>query len=195
MIELTIEWDNPKQIPAKSYICGYCGDRCSSHMGYKGLARHNTWGNHHAYLYICGGCSQPTFKIDYPDAMATPGPKIGISVKSLPQDINLLYSEARTAFSAGAPTASTLLCRKILMNTAVAEGAVEGNNFAFYIKYLKEHGLLPPKSDKWIDQIRLNGNEATHRADAVSMELAERTLQMTGSLLMYCYELSDPEGA
>jgi hypothetical protein len=56
-----------------------------------------------------------------------------------------------------------LLCRKMLMNVAVHEGAAEGLKFIEYVTYLSDHGYVPPfhrmENIGWIT----SGRKATRR--------------------------------
>lgn len=192
--DIKFVWDGQQELTPISYRCGHCGDKCASNRGYRGKACFPSGhpnGSPPANIYICGGCGRPTFTVHGFKAWSVPSPKAGHTVEKLPPDVHELYEEARNAFAANAPTAATLLCRKLLMNTAVVEGANEGLSFSSYIDYLGEKGLLPPKSDGWVNEIRKNGNDATHKAESVDQELAARTLKMTAALLTYCYELAD----
>lgn len=77
------------------------------------------------------------------------------------------------------------------MNTAVEEGAKEGLTFVEYIDYLKAGNFLPPKSDSWVKSIKDIGNRANHRIVQVDELVANRTLDITSALLLFCYELAD----
>ena len=60
----------------------------------------------------------------------------GNSVEHLPVDIEALYTEARNCVAASCYTAAVLICRKLLMNMAVSQGADAGDTFVQYVEYL-----------------------------------------------------------
>ena len=50
-------------------------------------------------------------------------------------------------------------CRKVLMNTAVHQGAEEGKTFAYYVDFLDSKGYIPPNGRAWerfVNILRLN---------------------------------------
>ncbi|HXK37267.1 MAG TPA: hypothetical protein VJ553_06820, partial [Candidatus Paceibacterota bacterium] len=49
-----------------------------------------------------------------------------------PPELAQLYSEATKSFAAGAYTATTMVCRKLLMVTACREGESDGKGFVQY---------------------------------------------------------------
>jgi hypothetical protein len=117
-----------------------------------------------------------------------PGVAPGNEVAHLPQDVASLYREARNAVAASAHTAATLVCRKLLMNIAVAEGAPVGKTFLEYVEYLANQGYVPPKGKGWVDHIRKKGNEATHEIVLMSKQDAEELIAFTEMLLKFIYE-------
>jgi hypothetical protein len=94
-----------------------------------------------------------------------------------PEDVDAAYGEARDALAAGAPTASVLISRKVLMHIAVDKGAEAGRTFAEYVDYLADNHFVPPGGRGWVDHIRSKGNEATHEipraSDADATQLIE----------------------
>jgi hypothetical protein len=91
--------------------------------------------------------------------------------------------------SVGSFTAATLLCRKLLMNVAVSEGADPGEHFVVYVKYLDTNGYIPPKGKPWVDRIRDLGNIATHEIKITSETEAEQALTFVEMLLSFIYEM------
>jgi len=41
-----------------------------------------------------------------------------------------------------------MLCRKLLMNLAVQQGALENQSFQSYVEYLDKHRFVPPNGKK-----------------------------------------------
>lgn len=133
----------------------------------------------------------PTLWVNNCPELRCPKPLPGREISGMPPDVRDLYEEARRSLAAGAPTATVMACRKILMNTAVAEGAKEGLRFVEYIDYLMANRFLPVKSTLWINSIKDVGNRANHQIAKVDEKLAESTLKNTGALLLFCYEMAD----
>jgi hypothetical protein len=113
----------------------------------------------------------------------------GESLESLPSDVESAYMEARRALSAGAPTGSELMCRKILMHVAVDKGANPGESFAAYLDYLSAQGYVTPPMKQWVDLIRQQANIATHEIPASDATRAMGTLAFTAQLLRLIYEM------
>jgi hypothetical protein len=112
----------------------------------------------------------------------------GNPINGVPADVTALYDEARKSVAAGATTGSVLLCRKLLMNIAVSQGADPGKSFAEYVTYLADKGYVPPNGRGWVDHIRQKGNEATHEIVAMSKADAEELILFAEMLLKFIYE-------
>ncbi len=182
-----IEWPNKTAIGAKSFVCGYCGNRVGPEHGW--LARSTVspnLGQAAAWVYLCHLCNQPTYFS--PDGKQIPAPGYGTHVSAVPKDLDELYNEARACTAAGANTGAVLLCRKILMNIAVAKGAKEGLRFIEYVEYLSSQGFVPPDGKAWVDHIRTKGNEATHEIALMTPEDAEDLVTFVEGLLRFIYE-------
>ena len=106
----------------------------------------------------------------------------------MPEDVNDLYTEARRAAAAGAPTAAVMACRKVLMAVSVEQGADPGQSFVNYVDWLEEKGYIPPGGRAWVDRIRDAGNEATHEIPDIDEETARQVLSFTEALLYFVYE-------
>lgn len=124
-----------------------------------------------------------------PSGKVSPALPFGPVIEGLPPDTGSAYEEARQAFSVGAYVATEQMCRKILMHVAVQKGAAENLTFAAYVKHLQDAGYVTPPMHSWVDQIRRNGNEATHELVAVTQQRAEGTLMFTAELLRLTYEM------
>jgi Domain of unknown function (DUF4145) len=170
-----------------TYKCGYCSNAVASEWGYKIGAHSDGSGTHIGGIYICSSCNGPTFILD--GKQIGPLPKLGNAIRFLPDNISSLYNEARNCSSSGAFTATVLCCRKILMNAAVFLGASEGMKFVEYVNFLSEKNYIPPNSIKWVDQIRVTGNIATHEIKVVDREDATKTLLFTEMMLKIIYEM------
>jgi hypothetical protein len=136
---------------------------------------------------ICHQCTRPTF-IDS-DRTQTPGKAFGAIVENVDDpSVHAIYEEARRATSAGSYTAAVLCCRKLLMHIAVAKGAGAGENFLFYVDYLKSKNFFPPDANQWVDHVRKRGNEANHEINVMKQEDAEELIDFCSMLLKIIYE-------
>lgn len=178
-----MRWQNLQSIKSKQYTCGYCGNLVASIFGYPSLDDLNI--HLPEKIHICPHCSQPTF---FNAISQIPGISPGAEIKFLPNDVEQLYAEARKSVSIGAPTASILASRKLLMNIAVSQGANEGLKFIEYVDYLATKGFLPPNGREWVDHIRSKGNEATHEIKLMSTADAEELISFTEMLLKIIFE-------
>ncbi len=132
-------------------------------------------------IYFGGDPKSPSRR--YPAAPA------GREVEGLPDDVKDAWTEARAAYTAGAPTASEHMCRKILLHVAVERGADASSSFLSSVNYLFEHGHLPSQMRPWVDRIRLNANKAAHEIEPRDDARARATLEFTQELLHLMYEM------
>lgn len=179
---MSIRWYNTAPLPSKNFKCGYCDNIVASDKGYPGNYAGNDF---FSTVYICPHCTNAIFFLR---GKQVPGVRLGEDVKHLPKEIQALYNEARDSSAAGAPTAAILICRKMLMNIAVTEGAEEGLKFIEYVDYLANKGYVPPNGKDWVDHIRQKGNEATHEIKLMTAEDAEELISFTSMLLKFIYE-------
>ena len=186
----SIEWENLTDLAGLSYVCSYCSNRVSSNKGYRcmknndAVEKSNTYG--FGNIYICPHCKKPTYVDEVMNQF--PGIIIGNNVNHLPKDVEGLYQEARNCISVAAYTASTLCCRKILMNIAVDFGAEERKTFIEYIEYLKKKSLVPQEANEVLQHIRTKGNDATHKIEIIEKENAENLIEYIEILLKFVYE-------
>ncbi|MCK8046952.1 DUF4145 domain-containing protein [Shewanella sp. 1CM18E] len=171
-------WHNPQGLTPKAYICGFCSNKVASSKGYIG--------SNNAVLYLCSNCDEPTYFFGLGGQLPDVAP--GNSVQHLPADIESLYNEARNSVAASCYTGSVLICRKLLMNIGVQQGAETGKAFIFYIDYLAEKGFIPPNGRGWVDHIRKKGNEATHEIVLMSKEDCEDLIAFSEMLIKFIYE-------
>lgn len=172
-------WQGEQGIQSHSYTCGYCGNIVASAAGYYHAQQHNR------KIYLCPHCQSPSY---IAPGIQIPGVAPGNEVKALPPDVDALYREARNCIAASAYTGSVLISRKLLMNTAVAQGAKPNLGFLDYVQYLADNGYIPPKGKGWVDHIRKKGNEATHEIAAMAKSDAEELISFIEMLLKFIYE-------
>ena len=164
-----------------SYVCAYCGARVSGAV----VASYQGYGSTVQWL-LCPGCIQGSV---ISNGHLSPGSEFGPKIDGLPEEVAAAYGEARRCMQVDAFTAAELLCRKILMHVAVEKGAKEGDSFASYLSYLETKGFVTPPMKNWVDLIRRNGNEATHKIATPLRERAESTVMFTAELLRLVYEM------
>lgn len=180
------EWLDTEIITGQKYICGHCGTETGSSGGYTLEYFDPHFGKVNAgYILICTTCNFPTFKND---SKQVPHPKTVITVEHLPESLEKLFLETRDTISSGLFNSTVLLCRKMLMNLAVQEGADENKNFAYYVDYIENNGLITNKMKPWVDRIRLIGNTATHEIPDVSQDDAQLSFDFLVMLLKLVYE-------
>jgi hypothetical protein len=170
----------------KSWICGYCSRTVSSDRGYKIGNHQDASGVQVGGIYICPNCRGPAFFP--PTGGVYPSPAFGTPVLHLPENVEAVYEEARRSVGVACYTGAVLLCRKLLMNIAVAQGAQEGLRFIEYVDFLAANGYIPPNGRHWVDHIRRKGNEATHEIIVMTETDAKEILIFTEMLLKFVYE-------
>jgi len=181
-----IDWRQIGTVNSKAFDCGYCGNSLASDKAYTGT-RNDVRTIHTLYIYICHHCHQPTFFDEFGNQ--TPQKTFGRVIPNITDtSIKTLYEEARSSYAASAYTASTMCCRKLLMNIAVSKGAEENKSFQYYVDYLAEKNFIPNGTKDWVDAIRTKGNDATHEIALSSQEEAEEILGFTEMLLRLIYE-------
>lgn len=173
-----MSWSNAHGIGSKQYTCGHCGNVVAANLGYQSNAHHK--------IYICPHCDQPTHFT--PSGSQYPDVAPGNDVHHLPDELSELYKEARNCVAASAYTGAVLLCRKLLMNIGVKQGAEEGKPFIHYVDYLANHGFIPPNGRGWVDHIRKKGNEATHEIALMSKQDCEDLISFSEMLMKFIYE-------
>lgn len=195
-----IYWDNMKT-KKKNFQCGHCGKSVCTEIGI--TAKVNQIYNDTDFfqmvnalinrgrvigIYICPNCQKPTFIDEIICRKQIPLPKRDNNLKNIPLEISKVYQEALDAYSAGAFTGTTLLCRKLLMNIAIELGAKENKQFKDYVDFLNEKHYISPRSHNWVDEIRKIGNTAAHKLDLNTKEEAEKDLIFCEMILKSNYE-------
>lgn len=184
--EGSANWRTLQGLPNVAFECGYCNTNVSSVKGYK-LGHHGDGsGEQIGALYMCPNCGGPNFFA--PTNRRYPSPALGNTVQHVPNDLNDLYEEARRCTGEGCYTSAVLLCRKMLMNIAVTQGAKEGLKFIEYVIYLSDNGYTPPNGKHWVDHIRKKGNEATHEIAIMEEDDAKELIVFIEMLLRFIYE-------
>lgn len=178
------KWHNTGELRQFAYTCGYCSAFVSSVKGYALHDRAHT--RVLGGALVCPNCE--SLSVLYPDGTVFPGLQFGNVVNNVPDQLYNLYSEARSCTSDGCYTASVLLCRKILMNIGVEQGAAEGLSFIRYVEYLSDKGFVPPNGKHWVDHIRKKGNEATHEIVLMTADDAKDLITFIEMLLKFIYE-------
>ena len=179
-------WLGTDDIANIRYVCGFCGTLTGPQKGYRTIMVSKRQG----FVLICTYCNRPTF-VDFLHgkiASTIPSARMGRSINGLPPDVEAVYEEARLCTSAGAYTAAVMLCRKLLMHTAIGKEAEAGKSFLYYVKYLNEKNLIPPGGEEWVDYIRKKGNEANHEIVETTAEDAEKLIALAQMLLIIVYE-------
>lgn len=179
-------WKSLQELSNESFTCGFCNTLVSSNRGYLLAQNMDASGSRLGGLYICPNCGGPTFFLR--DRFRFPTPALGNSVQHVPPDLYALYEEARRCSSQNCFTASVLLCRKMLMNIAVQQGAGEGLKFIEYVNYIADKGYVPPNGKHWVDHIRKKGNEATHEIAVMAEQDARELISFIEMLLRFIYE-------
>ena len=179
-------WQSLAYIKNESFICGYCGDRISSDRGYRLGQYPDGSGSQVGGAYLCPNCNCITMIT--PGGGKYPGHVPGSPVKHLPSDIDVLFEEARRCVSQNCFTAAAMICRKILMNTAVERGAKPNQTFIEYVNHLSDQGYIPPNGKHWVDHIRKKGNEATHEILLMKEKDATDLLFFVEMLLRFVHE-------
>ena len=176
------EYHNASKLPSKTIQCGYCGRMIAPDSGYK-IDAYNT-----TYIYKCPCCDNPII-YNSSNQETIPGAMYGRDIKSLPENIQILYDECRTNYSNKCYTSSQMIARTLLMHIAVEQGAKDGETFAKYIDYLDSNGFIPPNGKQWVDFIRKSGNVANHEIVIKEKEETEKVITFLSSLLLFIYEL------
>lgn len=185
---MDLKWSELMSISKVNYKCGYCNVTIGPTLGYVyGYDNYESYTGITNRIYICPNCNNPTH-FDQDD-MQTPGFLFGNNIQNLPEEIDFLYNEARRCFSINAYNSVAMVTRKILMNVAVNEGATENLNYYDYISYLDESNIIPRNTKKWLDELRIIGNEANHEIKHITSNEAEKCIRFCELLLKIVYEM------
>lgn len=170
----------------RSFLCGACGREVTGRI-LCDVKRPDG-----ATLIWCM-CPQkdPTVIVEKDGAVVSqfPHPNQYHANSKWPSDVRALYEEAAKSFSAGAYTACAMVCRKLLMVTACAEGDSEGKSFLEYVDYITNKVLNFPRAKTHIDRIRVIANDATHKIAFVAQSDAQTAIEVVTYMLDTIYPL------
>jgi DNA-directed RNA polymerase subunit RPC12/RpoP len=173
-----MSWHGLNNLGSKQYKCSFCGNIVATGKGF--------FSKDNQRIFICPHCNCPTYFDKNNNQMPDVAP--GNEVQHLPEELNALYRESRNCVTVSSYTGAVLLCRKLLMNIAVGQGAKEGKSFISYVDYLAEQGFIPPNGRGWVDHIRKKGNEATHEIALMQREDADELISFAEMLMKFIYE-------
>lgn len=170
-----------------TYVCGVCGNNTNGRIICDMLRMHD---NAIVSWCVCT-CEklEPSILIEKDGQMITQLPNAcEFKCQSeWPPELSALFSEAIKAYAAGAFTACTMVCRKLLMSCACHKGADDDKKFAYYVEYITNQVLTYPPAQKAIDAIREIGNEANHEIAFVGADDAKRAMKIVTYMLNTIY--------
>lgn len=181
-----LDWGSVQPQAKVRYKCGYCGTDTSPSKGWNTDNYNGLMG----FVLLCTFCNKPSF-VETQNRIVvktTPSVVLGNDVNGLPEDLQMLYDEARKCTSVGAHTSAVLTCRKILMHVAVEKGAAKGKGFIDYVDYLATNNYIPPDGREWVDHIRSKSNEANHEILIMDPKDSDDLISFTEMLLRLVYE-------
>lgn len=186
MEKFSREWQHHNPQNGVRFVCGYCGTDTTPSRGWNT----NSVNGHAGFVLLCSYCNKPSFieAHNLNVIQTTPSATLGDEIVGLPDDVQVLYNEARKCTSINAYTSAVLACRKILMHVAVEKGAKEGKNFIEYVDFLAQNGYIPPDGKEWVDHIRSKANEANHEITIMGLPEADDLISFTEMLLRLVYE-------
>lgn len=173
----------------KQYLCGACGSTTTGRV-LCDMIRKTDLATVSWCLCSCDK-TEPTIIIEKDGQVLTQLPLVNEfpAGKNWPADLRDLYEEAAKAYCAGAFTAASMVCRKILMACACEEGDGEGKSFAQYVDHITTKVLTFPRATAAIDAIRSIGNDANHKVTFVAQADARRSLEIITYMLNAVYAL------
>ncbi len=106
---------------------------------------------------------------------------------NVPRQIRECFAEARVCLVARAYTASAIMCRKTLESLAAARGVRE-TTLARSLKKLRDKGDIDERLLDWCDALRLAGNDAVHKIDAIPSPVDVRDMNdLVEAIIDYVY--------
>lgn len=168
------------------YACAGCGSITQARIVASARRRDAT-----TNLWCLCNCGEPTCLVrsDRGVLSQSPSPLVFAAGKDWPEDLAKLYDEAAVTYSAGAYTAASMVCRKVLMACACEEGEADGKSFLEYVDFISGKVLTFPKAKTAIDKIRGIGNDANHEIAFVSRGDATTSLRIVKYMLDTIYSL------
>jgi hypothetical protein len=173
-----------------TYDCGVCGKSTNGRVLCVGTRGGDSVSTMRVCLCSCGQ-REPSILIEKDKVMISQLPAACEFHPSdkWPPDLAKLYDEAAKSYAAGAFTASSMVCRKLLMSCACHEKADDGRAFASYVDYITNTVLTFPRAKDAIDAIRSIGNDANHDVAFVSADDAKRAMKIMSYMLNTIYSL------
>src|SRR5438552_10499328 len=98
-------WQSLQTRTARSFVCGFCGDRISSEKGYV-VGRTNGTSTD-AGVFVCPACEHGTYFTPV-SSEQHPGVPFGKPVPHVPKELAALYTEARRCTAAASYTPAVL---------------------------------------------------------------------------------------
>lgn len=176
----------------RDYACGACGKATTGRLLCD--VTRETDGAHVMWCICACEQKEPSIFVEKDGALLVqlPVTKDFHSDPTWPKGLTDLYDEAAKCYAAGAFTAASMVCRKLLMSCACHEQAKtsqpkEGESFAYYVDYIANSVLNFPIAKTPIDAIRQIGNDANHHVKFVTKREAERTMKIVHHMLDTIY--------
>lgn len=114
-----------------------------------------------------------------------------IALKNAPEIVISPYREAQKCYRAQAYEATVIMCRKGIEAICSDKGEQKGNLLET-LKKLKDNGVLENTFYKWLNELRLIGNDGAHSHDKlISKQDATDSLNFLDALITYLYHLVD----
>lgn len=145
-----------------------------------------------AHWMRCVNCRQPVISIA--GAIYPPTKPLGVPLGLVGVEL-AAWTEVRECLSAGATTAAVMMCRKLLLHVAVAQGLPEQDakgrapSFVAAVQHLEKSGIITEKMRPWVDRVKDVGNEANHQIQPVDQNVALDVARFTEQLLRLAYEM------
>ena len=171
-------WNQVRHIGSREYICYFCNKTVASSVGYDGSV---------GYIHICPHCNRPTYF--YGGRIQVPKPLPLSPVTGVEDNVRDLFEEARKCISTESYTAVAMLCRKLLMNIAVDQGAKKNKKFQEYVEYIQEENLVSKNAKELLTEIKDIGNDANHEISQVSEEQANQIIKFINEVIRQIYRV------
>ena len=173
----------------RTYPCGACGKTTNGRVLCEATRRSDS--AHISWCWCSCDNAEPTVIVEKEGRVITQLPNARDFSRSPDWPTNLaeLYDEAAKSYAAGAYTATTMVCRKLLMAIACDKGETDGKKFTEYVDHITNKVLVFPDAKTPIDAIRTIGNEATHEVKIVNQPDATRAMKIVTYTLNTIYSL------
>lgn len=114
-----------------------------------------------------------------------------IALKNAPKLVINPYKEAQKCFRVQAYEATVIMCRKGIEGICSDKGVDKGS-LADKLKALKENGTIEDTFYKWLNILRLIGNDGAHsHGGSITKQDALDSLNFLDALITYLYHLVD----